>query len=323
MDLVKDPARTISNKIHDDIHSPLIPRTHADRFVSIPVHPITQSTQYTMTASTQPPIDDPHADEPCPSAAGWSSRKRIIVSVLLVGHLLAVAVPPLAFQTIGPLGLSPAVETLLVPVEHYSQMLYMDRGYAFFAPDPGPSHLIQVGLTDGKGTLTERTYPDRQQQWPRLLYHRHFMLAEFLNDIHQPPGPSTELIKEDPEAATSWSNARARYERVRRSMSEHLEYAHPGSSVAIRRIEHLIPGVLEFQEQPISLTDPRLYQVLLDQPMALQSVGDLVAPNRPPEAVAVPENKQLDDVPPTDEPPTDEPPASKSPDEASDEESES
>jgi hypothetical protein len=245
-----------------------------------------------MTASTQPPPREQHADDQSRQTLNWSKRSRVIVSCLVIAHLMAVAVPPLAFQSVGPLGLSPAVETVLFPVEHYSQMLYLDRGYAFFAPDPGPSHLIQAGLTDGSGKLTERMYPDRQAQWPRLLYHRHFMLTEYLNDIHQPPGPPEDLVKSDAEAAASWGAARTRYEHVRRSMSEHLEAAYPGNTAAIRRIEHLIPGVIEFQEQPISLTDRRLYQFLLDQPIALRPEGDLVAPDRPPEAVPVPDGRE-------------------------------
>ena len=246
-----------------------------------------------MTASKpQQSLDDSGANSGKLFDAKWSSRARIFASVLLIVHLLAVVVPPLAFQTIGPLGMSPAVETLLVLIEDYSQMLYLDRGYAFFAPDPGPSHLIQAGLTDGTGKLTEYTYPDLQQQWPRLLYHRHFMLAEYLNDIHQPPGPPDELIKQDPESAAIWSDARARYEHVRRSMTTHLERPYPGSTAAIRRIEHLIPDVIEFRDESISLSDQRLYQVLLDQPIALESNGNLVAPDRPPESVPTPDGSQ-------------------------------
>jgi hypothetical protein len=206
--------------------------------------------------------------------------------------MLAVAAPPLAFQTNGPLGLSPAVETALVPVEQYGEFLYLNRGYAFFAPDPGPSHLIQAGMTDGAGNLTEEMYPDLEHQWPRLLYHRHFMLAEFLNDAHLPPGPPPELIEADPEAAENWRNARARYENLRLSMTEHLEHANPGSTAAIRRIEHLIPNVIDYQEEPIALNDKQLYEVLLDQPAVLQVDDDLIAPDRPPEAIDVPRGQE-------------------------------
>ncbi len=241
-----------------------------------------------MTANHQP-TSSPPPDSGRNSR--WSRPARFVVSLLLAGHLLAVVLPPLAFQTSGPLGLSPSVEMAIVPVEQYSQFMYLDRGYAFFAPDPGPSHLIQAGLTDGSGKLTEQIYPDRQQQWPRLLYHRYFMLAEFLNDAHQPPGPPPELGKEAPEAALSWRDARARYEHLRHSMAKHLEHTHPGSTVGIQRIEHLIPGVIEFQERPTDLTDKRFYAVLLDNPQALQSEGKLIAPNRTPEAVQIPDGR--------------------------------
>jgi hypothetical protein len=131
-------------------------------------------------------------------------------------------------------------------------------------------------------------FPDLERQWPRLLYHRHFMLAEYLNEIYEPPGPPPELVEVDPEAAEFWVRSRARYEHVRQSIVEHLEYENPGKEVAIRRIEHLIPDLLEYQEQPIELTDPRLYQVMLDQPAMLDAFGDLALPTGPPETIPAP-----------------------------------
>jgi hypothetical protein len=210
---------------------------------------------------------------------------RLAISILVLGHLLAVLLPPLSFQARGPLGLSPAVATLLVPFEGYGQFLYIDRGYAFFAPDPGPSHLLQAAITDSSGQRIEKTYPDRKQQWPRLLYHRYFMLAEFMDEIYQPPGPPQELVELDREEAESWVRSRARYEHVRQSIVEHLKAENPGHDVAIRRIEHLIPDVIEFQREPIALTDQRLYQVILDQPITVASVDDLAVP---PETISPP-----------------------------------
>ncbi len=160
--------------------------------------------------------------------------------------------------------------------------------------------MIQAGLTDGAGNLSEELYPDLDKQWPRLLYHRHFMLAEFLNEIYQPPGPPPELADANAEAAAVWRGRRARYEHVRRSMTMHLQHAHPGSTAAIRRIEHLIPDVIEFQQQPIELSDQRLYQVLLDQPPAADSDAEMVAPTLPPEAVPPPAGKQSGEQPDTD-----------------------
>ena len=219
---------------------------------------------------------------------------RFAISILVIGHLLAVLLPPLSFQTRGPLGLSPAVATLIEPVEGYGQFLYINRGYAFFAPDPGPSHLLQAAITDSGGQRIELMYPDRDQQWPRLLYHRHFMLSEFMDEIYQPPGPPQELVQLDREEAEFWVRSRARYEHVRQSVVEHLKAEHPGSEIAIRRVEHLIPDVIEFQTEPIALNDQRLYQVILDQPITVGSDGDLVTPASPPETIPPPDGAAVE-----------------------------
>lgn len=221
-------------------------------------------------------------------------RLRWLASVIVALHVAAVILPPLSFQARGPLGVSPVVQTAITPFEKYGQSLYIDRGYAFFAPDPGPSHLIQAAITGTDGNRTEELYPDLDNQWPRLLYHRHFMLAEYLEEIYQPPGPPRELAELDPEAAEYWVRSRARYEHVRQSVINHLKERHGGQDVAIRRIEHLIPDLTLFVEEPIALDDPQLYRVLRDQPInlgggALPSDADvLAAPTRPAETIPLP-----------------------------------
>ena len=200
-----------------------------------------------------------------PDQNALTKRVRLLISILIMGHLLAMVLPPLSVQTRGPIGQSPSVATALGLIDRYSQMLYIDRGYAFFAPDPGPSHLIQAAVTDGNGTRVEQMYPDRDQHWPRLLYHRHFMLSEFMEEIYQPPGPSDELRNLDREQAKYWGQARMRYEHVRKSVVDHLKYQNPDREVAIRRVEHLLPDLIDYQRAPIELTDERLYRVLLDQ----------------------------------------------------------
>ena len=55
--------------------------------------------------------------------------------------------------------------------------------------------------------------------------------------------------------------------RVRQSVVEHLQHQHPGREVAIRRIEHLIPDVIDFRIDPVSLIDPESFRVMLDQPI--------------------------------------------------------
>jgi len=197
-------------------------------------------------------------------------RRRLLISVLLIGHLMAVALPPLAFQTSGPIGASPAVNTALAPVRGYGEFLYLNRGYAFFAPDPGPSHLFQVALFDPErpdAAPRETLYPNHEIGWPRLLYHRHFMLAEFLEEIYQPPGPPPELVREDPLAAEQWKVFRERYEAVRGSVVDHVKSRHPGKRVALRRLEHVIPDLITYQSESIRLDDLRLYQVQADRPV--------------------------------------------------------
>ena len=196
-----------------------------------------------------------------------TKRVRLLISILIIGHLLALGLPPLSVQTRGVIGQSPSVSTALELFEPYSQALYIDRGYAFFAPDPGPSHLIQVAFTGPDGNFRERMYPDRNVQWPRLLYHRHFMLSEFMHEVYQPPGPSEQLRKANPQEARYWALLRARYKHVHQSIVEHLQHEHPSDKVAIRRIEHLVPDLIDYQQEPIELTDRRLYRVLLDQPI--------------------------------------------------------
>ncbi|TWU34114.1 hypothetical protein Q31b_55850 [Novipirellula aureliae] len=199
-------------------------------------------------------------------------------------HLTAVFVPPLAFQTRGPIGSSPSIETLIAPVRRYSQFLYIDRGYAFFAPDPGPSHLIQAAMDDGENSsvadapMTERMIPDLKDQWPRLSYHRHFMLAEFLNEIYHPQGPPSSLVEQNLEEASRWQQSRARYVAVRNSIIKHLEHENPGKRVRIRRLEHRLPSFVEMINHPIELDDPQLYRILADPAFASGENTEDVAP---------------------------------------------
>jgi hypothetical protein len=197
--------------------------------------------------------------------------------------------------------MSPSVASVVTPVEPYAQMLYLNRGYAFFAPDPGPSHLFQVAVKRADGTTQEILFPDRDQQWPRLAYHRHFMLAEYWTEIYQPPGPPPELAKEEPEAAEAWKSARKRYESIRQSFAKHIEATDPGCEVVgVRRIEHRIPLFEDYRNNPIKLNDPSLYRVMLDQPIVAGASGRgdasredvLLAPAKPTETVPVPAGEQ-------------------------------
>src|SRR5262245_16091682 len=109
--------------------------------------------------------------DPQPVMRRWSLRARLIVSVVLALHVLAVIIgpwsgPPPASQ------LSQAVANFMAP---YLYGLHLNHGYRFFAPNPGPSHLVRYRVTRADGTAVEGQEPDPHQHHPRQLYHRHFM----------------------------------------------------------------------------------------------------------------------------------------------------
>jgi len=132
----------------------------------------------------------------------WHPAVRVILSVLVILHVTAVFVAPWALSTkpalppgfVGPLDANgqpqmipnnhPAWQMPVVPqtlhkaFSHYLNLAYLNHGYEFFAPDPSGTHVIDYQVTQPDGTVVEGRFPDLEQQWPRLLYHRHMMLAE-------------------------------------------------------------------------------------------------------------------------------------------------
>lgn len=222
----------------------------------------------------------------------------MIASAFILAHLTAVIAPPLAFQCRGPRGLSPAVAALLNPTSAYGQLLYLDRGYAFFAPDPGPSHLMAVKLStvsesapsevSSASADTQVTrVPSLDDQWPRLLYHRHFMLAEFLNDAYQPalPRETASLVGPDlsAEELRTWRLGRDRYEAILNSMVDHVETRNQGKTVEIDRLEHVIPDFVGFATRQVELNDDSTYILLEDIPITLETLF-----GAPPESLPVP-----------------------------------
>jgi hypothetical protein len=64
-------------------------------------------------------------------------------------------------------------------IYHYANALYINNGYDFFSPDPTGSFILRYQVLDSMGQpIKEGRFPDRDSQWPRLLYHRYMMLAD-------------------------------------------------------------------------------------------------------------------------------------------------
>ena len=95
-----------------------------------------------------------------------------VLSLWLAFHVFAVFISPAAMPPASPL-LEDGYE-LALP---YNEALFLNHGYHYFAPDPGPSTLIAWEIPrKGEAPVVGR-FPDLSIR-PRLLYHRYFMLAE-------------------------------------------------------------------------------------------------------------------------------------------------
>jgi hypothetical protein len=125
---------------------------------------------------------------------------RGLVSLLVLGHLVAVAVAPFAILTAGfaPRLVTPGPAPPVSPQESlaeasrrrepvilrlakaigpYLDVLYLNHGYSFFAPEPSASYVIEYEIEKTDGQSVRGRLPDLSRHWPRLLYHRYFMLS--------------------------------------------------------------------------------------------------------------------------------------------------
>lgn len=187
------------------------------------------------------------------------SKWRAIISLLLIVHIVAIFMPPFMLQASGSGGTSPIGEVVMNTLQPYIDIAFLNHGYAFFAPNPGPSYLVRarIEFDDGRPPI-EETFPDLDRQWPRLLYHRHFMLSEQLNAQYQPPQLPQE-ISQEPELAERWQTARRMYELKWRSFQEHLEVKHDAPYVTLTRVQHRMIDVFEVGEQDKKLDAPDTY----------------------------------------------------------------
>lgn len=164
---------------------------------------------------------------------------RWLVSLFIVVHLTAVFISPFAFISSSPGSVSPVAAAVAGQLSGYSDLAFLNHGYAFFAPNPGPSHLVRYRLEfDDERPALEGRFPDRQQHWPRLLYHRHFMLSEQLHsDSESPDPPPTN----DQNEIDAWRRRRDLYEAKFHSYENHLLNHHGATRVTMARVEHQQP----------------------------------------------------------------------------------
>ena len=156
-------------------------------------------------------------DEPPPGSRALSLAVRCLLSLLIVAHLLAVFIAPMNVAVPQQLPEEqekwPLVPWLAEWMRPYLDVAYLNHGYGFFAPDPGPSFLIRYTAELADGTTVEETFPDLKRHWPRLRYHRHFMLTSQLDTM---PLES----------------------KVRESFARHLLKVHDARRVRLEHVRH-------------------------------------------------------------------------------------
>ena len=188
------------------------PATHPP--LAAPPNIAAASTPGQPVVSTPPHTSNSPAAGLSPPASPWPRWARSLVSALLLFHLAGLLVAP---ATVEP---CPRVFQQIYPLfGWWLQLLNMNQGNHFFAPDPGASTLVEYQVATADGTLIRGRIPDRATQ-PRLLYHRHFMLTESLGNT-----PESELRDR---------------RLIARALARELLRQHQGRSIELTQLTHEI-----------------------------------------------------------------------------------
>ena len=98
------------------------------------------------------------------------------------------------------------------------------------------------------GSTRQGSIPDRDADWPRLLYHRRFMISEKIAALVPPPDAPDEVRRQ----------SRGDWQPLVRDVAGHLLHRHGGSQVTLRLIEHYLPAPEDVirSEQGADVTTP-------------------------------------------------------------------
>jgi hypothetical protein len=111
---------------------------------------------------------------PTATSSRFSRVGYLLLSTWLGWHVFCVFISPGAMPPVSPL-----MERGYRLARPYNELMFLNHGYHYFAPDPGASTLIRWTVPrEGEASVVGR-FPSTDIQ-PRLLYHRYFMLAENL-----------------------------------------------------------------------------------------------------------------------------------------------
>lgn len=201
--------------------------------------------------------------------AALSRATRWVLSLFAILHLVAVFAEPYRFSTaVENPGPAPHAVWLRRVVGPYVDAMYLSHGYFFFAPSPGPSHLI-VAVQQSPAAQEHNSvvaapqriqWPSRVDQWPRLRYHRYFMLSEFYNTLFA-PSEIPNAAEDATQLPRDLINRRAVYVALGDSIRRHLHSKYD-RDYRLLRVEHLLPTPEDYFVDGLSLDDHRLYREL-------------------------------------------------------------
>lgn len=223
------------------------------------------------------------------------------VSIGLWAYLGIVALGPLS----NPVGSEFLTRPLARTVAPVHRTLFLGHGYRFFGPDPGPSHMVVYRFVNQEGELIEKRFPDRNQIWPRLMYHRWFMLSETVFQEHNFTVDRESFLENDKELtgqvealrlrgkhaianqieserqrlATQYHNSRKRIDELVAAVAKNLMQRHQSNHVELFVQERSIPfpaAVLTGQRinDPPFLSDLRkIGEFRRDENGRIESIG--------------------------------------------------
>ena len=221
-------------------------------------------------AESAPPAATAQAPPTAAPGLPWSSWQRALASVVILVYLFVLLVGPLS-NPIKSQHLTAPIAATLSPLH---RGLFMGHGYRFFAPNPGDSHLVQYKITKDDGTQIEGVFPDRENVWPRLLYHRWFMLSETIFAEHvQTLSPNefnklnrekservklllengrqklgNELERQRSQEEADYQNTIKRIKSLVRTTGEFLLQRHGGEEIEISVVTRTIPFPVEVSQ---------------------------------------------------------------------------
>jgi hypothetical protein len=194
---------------------------------------------------------------------------RRAITLLLLGHLTALFAGPFQLASTREDGTSPFANMVYQAVLPYMRVANLDQGYQFFAPNPGPTHLVRykVEFNDGREPL-ENHFPNLDEQWPRLLYHRHMMLSEYLNGLAPPPQNMSpqqweESLPRKRNLDELSAENRGPEDWCAESYADHLLRKHGGSRVTLTVVRHGLANIEQIRAG-VQLDDAASYTDLVE-----------------------------------------------------------